>query len=800
MKFTIGWLKDYLETDATLDEIVVALTAVGLEVEAVENPAEALSEFKIAEVIEAKQHPDADRLRVCTVNTGTETLQVVCGAPNARTGMKGVFAPVGAYVPGIDVTLKQAKIRGVESNGMLCSEREMMLSDEHDGIIDLDADAPVGASFAEIAGLDDPVIEIAITPNRQDCLGVHGIARDLAAAGLGTFKDEVPEQINGSFDSPVDVHLKFDEGPETCKIFTGRYVRGVANGASPDWMQQRLKAIGLRPISALVDITNYVSYDRGRPLHVYDANKLTGDIHVRNAREGESFTALDGEDYDLVPEACVIADDAGVLGAGGIMGGEDSGCTPETTDVFVECAWFEPIETAIGGRLLGINSDARYRFERGVDPAFVKSGMELATALVTELCGGEASHIVIAGEEPIVEKVVNFRPTRVAALGGLDLPAEECVRILDSLGFGVTPADNESYSVSVPTWRRDVDGEADLVEEVCRIHGYDNIPAVPMTKPSGVAKPTLTVGQKRVRATRRALAANGLMESVTWSFMGEEDAKLFGGGQEALRVDNPISADLNWMRPSILPNLLRAAGRNAARGFRSVRLFEIGPQYADDTPEGQALVVAGIRFGLSSAKHWEDSGHEVNVFDAKRDALTALAAAGAPVANLQTFAEAPGWYHPGRSGTLRLGPKNVLAAFGELHPGALKAMGIKGSAVGFEVMLNNIPTPKAKGGKARAALDVSSLQAVERDFAFVVADDVTAESLLRAVRGADKAHITDVQLFDVYAGKGLEENEKSLAVSVRLEPQDNTFTDDEIEAIAAKIVAAAEKAAGARLR
>jgi phenylalanyl-tRNA synthetase beta chain len=801
MKFTVGWLRDYLDFDASLEALTDKLTALGLEVEDVHDPAAALAPFVVGLVVEAKKHPDADRLQVCQVDTGSGVLQVVCGAPNARAGMKGVFAPSGTHIPGTGLDLKPVKIRGVESNGMLCSEREMELSDEHDGIIELDPDAPVGAPYAELAGLNDPVIEIAITPNRQDCLGVHGIARDLAAAGLGKLKGAAPKTVKGSFKSSVQVVLEFDkQHADACPLFVGRLIRGIKNGASPDWLQRRLKAIGLRPISALVDITNYITFDRGRPLHVFDAGKLQGDIRVRLAKEGEQVLALDGETYKLDGSECAITDDSGAIGLGGVIGGEGTGCDENTTEVFVEAALFDPLRTAMTGRRHGIESDARYRFERGIDPAYVVPGMEQATALITELCGGEASELVIAGKLPDTLRSITFNPDRVATLGGLALETAESVAILERLGFAAKKAKAGSWQITVPSWRVDIVGEADLVEEVTRVHGYDAIPAVDLPRVSAVAKPTLSLAQRRVRAVRRHLAVEGLVECVTWSFMSSENAKLLGEVNASLLLENPISSELDLMRPTIIPNLLAAAKRNQDRGEAAPALFEIGPQYANRTPEGQATVAAGLRAGPRHARHWAVEARSADLFDAKADALAALQAAGAPVAKLKVMDGAPGWYHPGRSGSLRLGPKVILAVFGEIHPRIGDAVGLRGAAAGFEVYLDAIPEPRAKKTRTRAALDASDLQRVERDFAFVVDQGVTAGDLVSAVQGADKAHIRRVGVFDVFEGEGLEEGKKSIAITVLLEPTERTYTDADIEAISGRIVAAAAKATGARLR
>ncbi|MDP6344463.1 MAG: phenylalanine--tRNA ligase subunit beta, partial [Alphaproteobacteria bacterium] len=683
MKFTLSWLKDHLETDAGVERITDTLTAIGLELEEVVDRAADLAPFTVGYVIEAKQHPNADRLRLCIVDTGSEQVQVVCGAPNARTGMKGVFAPSGTTIPGTGMKLKPSKIRGEASNGMLCSEREMGLSDEHEGIIELPDDAPVGAPFAQVAGLDDPVIDINITPNRQDCLGVRGVARDLAAAGLGSLKPFDPPKVAGGYDSPINVTLEFDpDKADACSCFLGRHFRGLKNGPSPDWLQQRLLAIGLRPISALVDVTNYVTYDLGRPLHVFDAAKVTGDIHARLARPGETLLALDGKEYDLDPEITVIADDQAPEGLGGVMGGEASGCTGETTEMFLEAALFDPHRTAATGRRLGIESDARYRFERGVDPAMVLPGIEYATRLVLDMCGGETSETVLAGSPEVPAKVVDYRPGRVLALIGVDVAEDEQRRILADLGFGIEDGDG-AWRVTAPSWRSDVDGEADIVEEVSRIAGFDRIPSTPLPARTVVTHPALTLAQRRLPQAKRRLAGRGMMECVTWSFMPRRFAQLFGGDQAELRLDNPISSELDVMRPSILPNLILAAGRNADRGFEDTALFEVGPQYADPSPEGQTFVAAGIRRGQTAERHWSGGARPLDAYDAKADAVAVLAAVGAPVASAQIAAEAPGWYHPGRSGVLRLGPKKTLAAFGEIHPGILERMDVTGPLVGF---------------------------------------------------------------------------------------------------------------------
>lgn len=799
MKFTLGWLKDHLETEASLEEITDKLSMIGLEVEAVEDRAAALAPFTVAYVKEAKQHPNADRLSVCLVDTGTETVQVVCGAPNARTGMKGVFAPAGSYIPGTEIVLKPGKIRGEASNGMLLSEREIGLSDEHEVIIELPDDTPLGAPFAEVMDLGDPVIEIAITPNRGDCLGVRGIARDLAAAGLGSLKDRAIPPVSGGFESPVKWRRDLPGAlAAACPYVAGCYYRGVKNGPSPAWMQQRLRAIGLRPISALVDITNYVTFDMGRPLHVFDADKLAGDVTMRMAAKGEEILALDGESYRLEPDMVVIADDRGPVGIGGVMGGAESGVSGSTSNVFLEVALFDPVRVAATGRRLGILSDARYRFERGLDPQSARWGVDLASALIVEICGGAVSDPVSAGEIPAWDRSITLRRERTESLGGVRIAAEEQDRILGDLGFRAVQ-ENGVLSVAVPSWRSDVEGEACLVEEIMRIHGYDAIPETVPERESVLPKPALTPLQRRESLARTSLAWRGMGEAVTFSFISGRDAELFGGVGEELRLVNPISTDMDVMRPSLLASLGRAAARNADRGFGDVALFEVGPQYADDTPDGQSLVAAGLRAGNPVPRHWESAPRPVDAFDAKGDAAAVLGACGAPLDNLQVTADAPAWYHPGRSGVLRLGP-NVLAYFGELHPKVAATLGLKGPAAVFEVFLERVPQPKAKAGKPRPALKLPPFQPVARDFAFVVESDVPAEKLLRAAKSVDKALIAAVELFDIYSGKGIDPGKKSLAINVTLQPTKATLTEAEIDAVCAKIVAQVAKATGGVLR
>ncbi len=812
MKFTLSWLKEHLETDASIAAIVETMVAVGLEVESVDDPAERLKAFSIGEVIAADKHPEADKLRVCTVATKDGTLQIVCGAPNARAGIKVVYAPVGAYVPGIDMTLTKAKIRGVESHGMMCSARELELGDDHDGIIEAPTDANVGDPVAKWLGADDPVIDFEVTPNRPDTNGVDGVARDLAAAGLGRLISRAPEPVQGAGRCPQAIGLHFPESAESaCPVFAGRVITGVKNGPSPAWLQARLKAIGLRPINALVDVTNFLSYDRARPLHVYDADKLTGEIHARLGRAGESFLALDGKTYAVDETMTVIADDNGVLGLGGVMGGESTGCTEETTRVFIESAYFDPLRTAKTGRRTGINSDARYRFERGVDPVFVAPGLELATALIIDICGGEPSDVEIAGAAPSIGRAVDFPPTEVRRLTGLELSEDEMARILGALGFFVTRGGAE-WRVVAPSWRPDIEGKADIVEEIARISGFDRLPSAPLPARTAVEGPKLTPAQDRRRMARRALAGRGLLEAVTWSFTDEKSAAQFSAGANwtaarGLRLANPIASDLGVMRPSALCNLIPALQKNADHGRSDIALFEVGPAYLGDAPDDQRMVAAGARLS-SPPRHWLDGGAarseggaaDREVFAVKADALAALAAAGANIGGVQTTADAPAWYHPGRSGVLRLGPKNALASFGEVHPRALKALGVDGPVFAFEVDLGAIPSAKPKATKTKPALDAGDLLPLTRDFAFIVDAATPAETLLRAVRGADRQLISNVSLFDVYTGPGVAEGKKSLAVEVLVQPRAKTLTDAEIETLSARIVAEVAKATGGVLR
>ena len=786
MKFSLSWLKEHLDTDADIHGVADALNRIGLEVEGIENPAEKLAGFKVARVLTAERHPQADKLQVLSVDAGDGPLQVVCGAPNARAGLVGVFGLPGATVPANGMVLRVAAIRGVESNGMMCSTRELELGDDHDGIIELPADAPIGTAFADYAQLDDPIIDVAITPNRQDCMGVRGIARDLAAAGLGTLKPLSVPTIAGSFPCPTEIRT---DDPEACPAFFGRVIRGVKNGESPDWMQARLKAAGQRPISALVDITNYVMLDHGRPSHAYDLAKLTGSVCARRAKDGETVTALNGKDYTLTADMTVIADEAGVHDIAGIMGGEHSGCSETTTDMLLEVAYFTPERIAKTGQTLALTSDARSRFERGVDPSFLEDAVAILTGLILDICGGEASDMVRAGQPPLTQKTISYDPALCARLGGVDVPADQQMAILTSLGFGISGKD-----ITVPTWRRDIDGPADLVEEVVRIIGLDNVPSTPLPRADGVAKPTATPAQKLERRVRRTAAARGLNEAINWSFLPEKEAAIFGDGIWTLA--NPISEDMKVMRPSLLAGLLAATRRNMDRGADSVRLFELGRRYLAD---GEKPTVGILLAGERRPRGWASGKAQAfDAFDIKAEAMALLSAAGAPVDNLQVMGEAGAHFHPGQSATLRLGPKTVLASFGALHPNVAKAFDLDGAVMAAELYLDAIPA-KRGSGFMRPAFTPPALQAVSRDFAFLVPTDLAAGDLVRAIKGADKDNIVAVRLFDQFMGQGVPEGQKSLAVDVTLQPAEKSYGEDDLKAIAERVVTAAAKL-GALLR
>ncbi|HSZ53802.1 MAG TPA: phenylalanine--tRNA ligase subunit beta [Caulobacteraceae bacterium] len=791
MKFTLSWLKEHIDTDASLPRVVEAMTMAGLEVEHVDDPAGKLAAFSVARVVEAVQHPNADRLRVCQVDTKDGRKEIVCGAPNARAGLTTIYAPIGTYIPGSGITLEPRPVRGVVSNGMLCSAAELETAEESDGILELSDDLAVGASAAQALGLE-AVIDFEVTPNRSDWLGVQGIARDLAAADLGTFIDKQVEPVPGAFPCPIDIRLP---APEACPAFAGRLIRGVRNGPSPAWLQAKLKAVGQRSISILVDITNLLSLDRCRPLHVYDAGKLADRwIEARLGREGESLAALDGETYTVTPSMCVIADASGAIGLGGVMGGLSTACSEETTDVFVESAWFDPLRTAQTGRDTGIVSDAQYRFARGIDPRSLVPGLELATRLILELCGGEASEVRFAGEAPADPAPIEFEPSYVRRLSGLDVSAARVNEILRKLGFKV-----EGASVQPPSWRRDVDGKADLVEEVARIEGFDSLPAEPLPPMPRAIGGVLTVRQSRIRAARRALAAAGYQETLTWSFTARRNAALFGGGDARLVLANPIASDLDTMRPSILPNLAEALGRNARRGFPGGALFEIGPVFAGDEPGDQRTAIAAA-VDPRGPRRWDGASGE-EVYALKADLIGLLAELGAPVASLQVVEEdETAWWRPGRHACVKLGAKTVLAEFGELHPRVLSALDVEPGVLAFEIYLEAIPEPKKKAVKTKPALKLSPFMPLTRDFAFVVDRDRPAGDLVRAVVAADRTLIAQARVFDVYEGPGIEEGKKSVAVEATIQPVDKTLTDKEIEALSAKIVASAAKTTGAVLR
>jgi phenylalanyl-tRNA synthetase beta chain len=820
MKFSLSWLKTHLETDAATDVITDTLTRIGLELEGVENRGAAIASFRVAHVIEAVQHPNADRLRACKVDTGGEIVSVVCGAPNARTGMKAVFAAPGSFIPGTNVTLKVGEIRGVQSAGMLLSAREMGLGEDHAGIVELPDDAPVGLSYATYSGLDDPIIEISVTPNRGDCFSVRGVARDLAAAGIGTLKPFRPRKITPSIDGGPRWQIDF---PEACPWILGRAIQGVRNSPSPKWLQDRLTSIGLRPINALVDVTNFFTIDLGRPLHVFDVAKLQGNVLTLRHGAGETMRALNGKDYTVDVEDCAICDEAGVQSIAGVIGGEATGCDESTRIVFVECALFDPVRIALTGRRHQIISDARQRFERGLDPALMPDAIEAATAMIMELCGGEPGPVTEAGAEPAWQRDATMRFSRVAGLGGSDIDADEAVASLERLGFGVRHRDTEKVTVAVPSWRNDIaapvvldlspslspeivarvtegcaeiEPECDLIEEVLRLKGLDAVPPVSLPRMAPVPLATLTPKQQRTALARRTLAAQGLVECVTFSFMAAADAARFGVTPDALRLSNPIAADLDQLRPTPIATLVLAAQRNAARGYADTALFEVGPAYRTDAPDGQHLVAAGVRSG-GTGRSWARPARNVDAMDAKADLWAVMTAAGVPLDALIVTPDAPGFYHPGRSGTVRQGPKTVLGSFGEVHPRVLAAIGLTGPAAAFELNLDAIAEPKRR---RKAPPDLPAFQPLRRDFAFLVDSSVTADAVLRAARGADRNLIAGVSLFDVYEGEKLPEGKKSLAIEVVFQPRERTLTDAEIETSGQKVVAAVAKATGAVLR
>jgi len=797
MKFTLSWLKDHLQTDATIAEVADAMTMAGLEVEEVIDTGARLAPFTVARIVEAARHPNADKLQVCRVETVDGLKEIVCGAPNARAGLVTVYAPIGAVIPASGMVLVEKPVRGVVSNGMLCSAAELELGVDSDGILELDPKLAVGTPAAEVFAAE-PAIDFEVTPNRPDWLGVAGIARDLAAAGLGRRLDGEPRPVKGGFPCPIEIRTP---APDVCPLFAGRLIRGVKNGPSPRWLQDRLKAIGVNPKNVLVDVTNYVSYDRCRPLHVYDAALLEGPvIEARMGREGEHLIALDGETYALTPQMCVISDAEGArpIGLGGVMGGQSTAVSEATVDVFIESAWFDPITTARTARATGIQSDAAYRFARGVDPEGAVAGLELATELILEFCGGQASEVRVSGQPPAPPPPFDFDPAYVKQLSGLEVPRGRVLDILGALGFSVTGA-GQVVTVQPPSWRRDVEGKADLVEEVARIEGFDALPSTPLPDAPAPGRGVLTPLQARARTARRAMAAMGWAEAVTWSFTDRETARLFGGGADALVLENPIASDLDCMRPSALPGLLQAAGRNVDRGFPDVALYEVGPFYRGDGPSDQRQAVTAVRLP-DPPRRWDGKADDP-LFALKADVFALLAELGAPVASLQLVqGVARPWWHPGRSASVQLGPKTTLAEFGELHPATLRALDVEGPAYGFELVLDNIPTPKPRATKTRPALKLSPLMPLSRDFAFLVDEDRAAGELVRAVAGVDRTLIAEARVFDVYRGPGVPAGQKSVAVEVRIQPREATLTEAEIEALSARIVAAAEKAVGARLR
>ncbi len=804
MKFTLSWLKNHLDTDASLSGICDALTDLGLEVEEISDPSKTLGAFRICRVIEAKQHPNADRLKLCQVETWpdgpegkTTIVQVVCGAPNARTGLVGVFAPVGTHIPGTGLDLKRGRIRGVDSCGMLCSGRELMINDDHDGIIELPDEAPLGERYIDYAGLADPVVDIAVTPNRPDALGVRGIARDLAARGLGTLRTEKLVPVSGRFPSSIGVRIDDEVQSRGCPAFLGRTIRGVRNRPSPEWLQSRLRAVGLRPISAVVDVTNFVTYDRNRPLHAFDADLVEGDLRVHFAAGGERITALDDKEYVLRAGMMVIGDSRGPESIAGVIGGRSTGCTESTTNVFLESALWDPVMIASTGRQLKVNSDARYRFERGVDPEFTEKGLDLATRLIVEICGGEASELVVAGQIPDTSRSYAHDPNRVRSLTGMDVSEDDQTEILETLGFRV--ADGEAH---VPSWRPDVQGDADLVEEIARIRSLGKLRGISLPRhEQGVGSPVLSRTQRRESVARRALAMCGYNECVTYSFIDREMALQFGGTDQA-RLANPIASDLSHMRPDLIPGLLKAASRNQSRGHMDLALFEVGPVFSGGEPGEQETVIAGLLTGHTGPRDPYGDRRPVDIRDARADLDTVLSALGAPDRLMTDRAGNP-WWHPGRSANLKLGPKIVLATFGELHPAILQSADVTGPAVAFVIRLDSMPVSKARS-TGRAAFQLDELQAVERDFAFVVDRDVEVAHIVRAVQGTDRALITDVSVFDEFTGKMAEAQvgvgKKSVAINVRLQPRNQTLTDEEIEKISSRIVDKVSKATGAALR
>lgn len=803
MKFTVSWLKEHLDTECSSKEILEKLNMIGLEVESYANPKKLYEDFSVCKVISLEKHPDANKLNKCLLDTKNGHVSVICGANNVKVGMKAVFAPVGTYVPGLDIYLKSTKIRGIQSDGMLVSEKELLLSDEHDGIIELDNKAEVGLSIDNFFDLGDEVIEIGVTPNRSDALGVNGIARDLSASGIGSIKqsviNEVKEKIICDKSFSIDPLLEKEENITA----SFRLIKNVNNVESPKWLQDRLKSIGLRPISSLVDITNYLTFDSCRPLHVFDADKIGRDIYIRKAISGEKIQTLDDSEYNLDPSVTVIADDQGADSIAGIIGGVRTSCGIDTKNVLIESAIWDKINTAETGRKLGIITDARYRYERGVDPDFIVSGIEIATNMIQDICGGEASEIISLGEYKPDNKIINFNISEIERLVGISVDKESVIKILDKLGFMVKDM-NENLSIKAPSWRHDISEKACIVEEIIRIIGTDKIQSKPLAKNTKIKTKILSNMQNRRRTGRRALASRGMVEAITWSFIPHNHAVIFGGGQKKLQLINPISSELNTMRPSLFPNLIASAKRNHDRGLRDISLFELGQCYKGVNPEDQVDNAAGIRFGnalgMGGSGDWREPKREYNVFDVKEDVITLLAVLGMAENKYQLSTETPPWYHPGKSGVLRQGPKNIIAYFGEIHPRVIKKFGLSGSLLGFEVMLNNIPDLKNKLSLSRGRFHLSDLMSVSRDFAFVVDEEINADKLIKVIKNIDQKIISEVKLFDVYRGKNIDSNKKSIAVEVKMQPEKLTFTDQEIDAISSKIIKEVSNSLGAVLR
>ena len=792
MKFTLSWLKQHLETNSDIETILKKLTNIGLEVESSYNPSEALNGFIAAKIISTKPHPDADRLQLCLIDTGTEEIEIVCGAKNAKEGLTTIYAPVGSTIPASGMKLKKAKIRGIESSGMLCSEKELNLGDDSEGITELSGQISPGTSISKALDINDTYVEIAITPNRPDCLGIRGIARDLAAAGLGELIKEKQIKISTSKEN-LPVFIDAENNFEGCTIFAGRLIKNITNNKSPDWLVKRLESIGVKSINCLVDITNFINFDRGRPLHVYDANKINNKIGARDAKVGEKILALDGKDYELKPGMCVIADNEKVLGIGGIMGGNESGSTIETNDVFIESAYFDPIKTALSGRALNIISDSRYRFERGVDPEYVIEGLNLATQMILDLCGGEAGEISLVDNLKFQPKKIKFDPKLVSKLTGIEIPNDKIVKILESLGFDIS----NSWNVVIPSWRPDIYGEADLVEEIVRIFGLDNIESEPLLNLDQPTKPILTKKQKQIKMIKRSIASKGLMETISYSFINNKESLNFGGGSSSLKIVNPISDELSEMRPTPLASLVSIADENFKKGYTDIGIFEVGPGFLGVEQDEQITIASGLRIGThrseGSGKDWQGF-QKVSVFDAKEDVISVLELLNLNLESHKVERTAPDHYHPGRSGQIVTGGGDILASFGELHPKIIKTKDFK-VAVAFEIYIDAINKQKIKSN-LKIAPEISNLQPLKRDFSFVVSSDTEAQTIINTAKQSDKGFIKDVKIFDQFLG----ENEKSIAIEVIIQPKEVTLTDEQIESISKKIIKSVEDKTKGKLR